>query len=204
MSATSDRTLRPHGKLNPLSFIILCVRAVFSDKVLHGRWLQAEQLHVYMHMKCNVGDDIKFSSASMMRAMNKALPLTSVLPNKFEIPGGMNVNVFQHSFQIQKRRHFFWVTSTLGEVPPTPCNGNSTSWEHDCVLTRLLSEGRSHHAKILAKSRRFENPCFDVTEKPKNLVTHFPPKFIVALHKMVLITFTNRGLSFVKVMSTIL
>ena len=43
MSATSDRTLRPHGKLNLLSFIILCARAVFSNKVLHGRWLPAEQ-----------------------------------------------------------------------------------------------------------------------------------------------------------------
>jgi hypothetical protein len=68
----------------------------------------------------------------------------------------------------------------------------------------VSSEGRSYHAKILAKSKRFANPCFDVTKKPKNLVKHFPPKFIVALHKMVLITFTNRGLSFVKVMSTIL
>jgi hypothetical protein len=51
MSATSDCTIRPHGKPNPLSFIILCVRAVFSNKVLLcGRWLPAEQLHVYMHM----------------------------------------------------------------------------------------------------------------------------------------------------------
>jgi hypothetical protein len=73
MSAPSDCTLHPHaGKLNPSSFIILCVGAVFSDKVLHGKWLPAEQLHVYVHMKCNVGDDIKFRSASMMRAMNKA------------------------------------------------------------------------------------------------------------------------------------
>jgi hypothetical protein len=68
----------------------------------------------------------------------------------------------------------------------------------------VSSEGRSYHAKILAKSKRFANPCFDVTKKPKNLVKHFPPKFIVALHKMVLIPFTNRGLSLVKVMSTIL
>jgi hypothetical protein len=70
MSAPSDCTLRPlAGKLNPSSFIILHVGAVFSDKVLHGKWLPAEQLHVYMHVKCNVEDDIKFSSASMMRAM---------------------------------------------------------------------------------------------------------------------------------------
>ncbi|KAI2495401.1 hypothetical protein MHU86_19115 [Fragilaria crotonensis] len=74
--------------------------------------------------------------------MNKALPLTSLQPNKIEIPGGLNVNVFRHSFQIQKRRHFFWVTSSVGEVPSTPSNGKSTSWEQDCVLTRLLSDRR--------------------------------------------------------------
>jgi hypothetical protein len=142
MSTTSDHTLRPHGKLNSLSFIISCVRVIFSNKVLHGRWLPAEQLHVYMHMKRNVGDDIKFSYASIIRAMNKALPLTSLQPNKFEIPGGLNVNVFRHSFQIQKRRHFFWVTSSVGAVPSTPSNGKSMSWEQDCVLTRLLSDRR--------------------------------------------------------------
>ena len=126
MSTKSNCTLRPRSKLNPSSFIVSCVRVVFSDKVLHGRWLPAEQLHAYMHMKCNVGDDIMFSSASMIRTMNKALPLTSLLPNKFEIPGGLNINVFRHSFQIQKRRHFFWVTSSVGAIPSMPSNGNST------------------------------------------------------------------------------
>ena len=72
------------------------------------------------------------------------------------------------------------------------------------VAIAIFAQGRSYHAKILAKSKRFANPCFDVTKKPKNLVKHFPPKFIVALHKMVPITFTNRGLSIVPVMSTIL
>jgi hypothetical protein len=93
-------------------------------------------------MKCNVGDDIKFSSASIMRVMNKDLSLTRLLPNKFEILGGLNVNIFQHSFQIQKRRHFFWVTSIVGAVPSTPSNGNSTPWEQECLLTRLLSDRR--------------------------------------------------------------
>ena len=142
MSDTSNRTRRPHDKLNPSLFVMLCVRSVFSDKVLHGRWLPAEQLHVYMHVKCNDVGDIKFSSASMMRAMIKAQPLICLLPNKFEIPGGLRVNVFRHSFQIQKQRHFFWVTLTFCKVPSTPSNGNSTSWEQDCVLTRLLSHRR--------------------------------------------------------------
>jgi hypothetical protein len=34
------------------------------------------------------------------------------------------------------------VTWTVGEVPSTPSNGNSTSLEQDCVLTRLFSDLR--------------------------------------------------------------
>ena len=138
----SNRTLNAHGKPNPSTFIVLCLRTVFCDKVFHGRWLPAEQLHAYMHMKCNIGDDIKFTFASMMRAINKILPLTSMLPNIIEISGGIDLNVFRHSFQNRTRRHFFWVTATAGVIPPTPTNRNSTAWEQDCVLTRLLS-GRS-------------------------------------------------------------
>jgi hypothetical protein len=95
-----------------------------------------------MHMKCNVGDNIKFNFASMMRAVNKTIPLASLAPNTFETRDGLNVNVFRHSFQTRKRRHFFWVTSIVGVVPSTHSVGNATAWEEDRVLTRLLSDRR--------------------------------------------------------------
>jgi len=142
MSALSDRTPESRGKLNPTNFIVMCMRTVFSDKAIHGRWLPAEQLHAYMHIKCNVGDDVKFSFASMMRAVNKAMPLASLAPNTLETRDGLNVNVFRHSFQTRKRRYFFWVTSTVGVVPSTPSVVNVKAWEEDRVLTRLLSDQR--------------------------------------------------------------
>jgi hypothetical protein len=89
MSAISDRTPRSHGAPNPSNFIVMCIRTVFGDKAVHGRWLPAEQLHAYMHMKCNVGYDIKFSFASMMRAVNTAMPLASLAPNTSETRDGI-------------------------------------------------------------------------------------------------------------------
>jgi hypothetical protein len=136
----SNLTLNGHGEPNPSTFILLCLRTVFYGKVLHGRWLPAEQLNAYMHMKCNIEDEIKFTFASMMRAIHKILPLTSVLPNNIKISGEADLNVFRHSFQNRTRRHFFWVTTSAGVIPSTPSNRNSTAWEQDCVLTRLLAD----------------------------------------------------------------
>jgi hypothetical protein len=91
-------------------------------------------------MKCNIGNDIKLTFASMMQTINKVLPLTSLLANMIEIPEGVHLNGFKHSFQRnQKRRHFFWVTPTVGFIPSTPSNGNSLAWVQDCVLSRYLS-----------------------------------------------------------------
>ena len=96
-----------------------------------------------MHMKCNIGDDIKFTFASMMQSIYEVLPLISLLANMLEILGSVHLNVFRHSFHNQKRRHFLWVTPTVGVNPSTPCYGNSTAWRQDCVLTRLLSNRRT-------------------------------------------------------------
>ena len=125
MSSISNRTPESCGILNPSNFILMCMRTVFSDKAIHRRWLPAEQLHACMHMKSNIGDDIKLNFASMMRAVNKAMPLASLAPNTFETRDGLNVNVFRHSFQSRRRRYFFWVTSTVGVVPSTPSVGNA-------------------------------------------------------------------------------
>ncbi len=39
------------------------------------------------------------------------------------------------------------MTSIIGAAPSTPSNGNSTAWEQDCVLTRLLSTKSSRCSK---------------------------------------------------------
>ena len=80
--------------------------------------------------------------ATMMRVINKVLPLVSAEPNILEIPGGMELRVFRYTYQNRTRRNFFWVTAKVGAKPSLPSKGNATAWEQDCVLTRLLSGGR--------------------------------------------------------------
>ena len=120
-----------------------CVHKAFRDHVLHRRWLPADQLRLYMHMKYEIGDDIQFSLSTMMRAVNKVLPTMSSIPNVVEFPGGSRLQVYRHSFQNRTRRHFFWVTAEIGVIPSLRSPRSATAWEEeDRVLTRLLSGGR--------------------------------------------------------------
>jgi hypothetical protein len=138
MSASS---IGARGKRNGSVFVLSCVCRVFCDRALHGRWLPAEQLCMYMHIKFDIGDDIKFTLPTMMQVMNKVYPLTSsVEPNIVEGASGEGqLQVFRHSFQNRTRRYFFWVTAQVGVVPSLPSQLNATVWEQDCVLTRLLA-----------------------------------------------------------------
>ena len=130
-----------HGKHNASTFILTCMRKAFSEHTLHRRWLPAEQLRRYMHKKYEIGKDIKFTSSTMMRSINKVLLLMSSVPNVVEIPGGAQLQVFRHTFQNLTRRYFYWVAMDIGEIPLFPLQLNATAWEQDCVLTRLLARG---------------------------------------------------------------
>lgn len=115
---------------------------VFSELPLHGRWLPAEHLRQYMHMKCKIGDEINFTLPTMMRVINKVLPLVSLEPYIMEIPGDIQLRVvFRFMFQNWTRRCFFWVTTKVGIMPLLPSQCNTSAWEHDSVLTRLISRG---------------------------------------------------------------
>ena len=121
-----------------------CLRGVFSEQELHGRWLPAEQLVAYMHMKFQIGDAIKFSLSTMKRVVNKVLPLTGTVANTLEIQDGLQLQVFRHAYQNRTRRDFFWVTTQVGLIPSQPSQLNATAWEQDCVLKRLILGARMH------------------------------------------------------------
>jgi hypothetical protein len=144
----SSSSISARGKRNGSVFILSCLRMVFSEQTLHGRWLPSDQLQVYMHMKFNIGDDIKFTLASMMRVINKMFPLMGSEPNIIEASGGVQLRVFRHSFQNRNRRYFFWVTTNVGVMPSLPSQLNATAWEQDRVLTRLLAGGREQPLEI--------------------------------------------------------
>ncbi|KAI2506094.1 hypothetical protein MHU86_8325 [Fragilaria crotonensis] len=146
----SGSSVGARGKRNGSVFILSCVRRVFCDRALHGRWLPAEQLCTYMHMKFNVGEDIKFTLPTMMRVINKVFPLTSSLePNIIEgASGEVQLQVFRHTFQNRTRRYFFWVTAQVGVVPSLPSQLSATVWEQDHVLTRLLAGSREQPLEI--------------------------------------------------------
>jgi hypothetical protein len=135
----SDRTLNSRGRHNGTSFTLLCLRTVFSELPLHGRWLPAEQLRLYMHMKCQIVDDIAFPLSKMMRVINKVLPFSNADPNIMERAEDSALQVFWYTFQNRTRRYFFWVTANAEVIPSAPSKGNASSWEQDSVLTRLLS-----------------------------------------------------------------
>jgi hypothetical protein len=145
----SSCTIDAHGKRNGSTFILTCVRKVFSEHTLQRRWLPAEQRRMYMHMKYEIGEDIKFTLSAMVRVINKVLPQVSSVPNVVEIPGGSHLQVFRHSFQNRTRRHFFWVTAEIGVIPSLPSQLNATAWEQDCVLTKLLSGGREQPLPVV-------------------------------------------------------
>jgi len=144
----SGLQIYPHGKQTPASFILSCLRAVFKEQVIHGRWLPAEQLRIHIHVKFNVADDIQFSQAAMMRVVNKRLPLVGMDPNIFEGTDGIQLKVYRHSFQIKKRSYFFWITKADGITPPPiiPSQRNALNWEEDCVLKRLIIGARAAHS----------------------------------------------------------
>ncbi|KAI2494338.1 hypothetical protein MHU86_20193 [Fragilaria crotonensis] len=140
----SIRTLGAHGRHNGSAFILTCLRGVFSEPELHGRWLPAEQLVDYMHMKFQIGDAIKFSLSTMKRVVNKVLPFTGTSANILEIQDGLQLQVFRHTYQNRTRRDFFWVTTQVGLIPSQPSQLNATVWEQDCVLKRLTLGARMH------------------------------------------------------------
>ena len=67
----------------------------------------------------------------------------SSAPNILEVQGGQHVQVYRHSFQNRKRRYFFFVTTKIKFVPVLPSQLKASSWEQDCVLTRLLAGNQS-------------------------------------------------------------
>ncbi len=139
----SSSGISARGRRNGSTFILSRVRTVFSELSLQGRWRPAEQLRMYMHQKCKIGNEINFDLSTMMRVINKVLfPLVNLEPNTLEIPGGVQLRVFRYTFQNRTRRYFFWVTAKVRVTPSQPLKGNTTAWEQDCVLTRLLSGGR--------------------------------------------------------------
>ena len=78
-----------------------------------------------------------------MRVVNKKLPLVGMEPNRIEGEGGVQLQVFRHSFQVKKRFYFFWITAKTEITPPlTPSTSHSSNWEEDCVLKRLIAGGR--------------------------------------------------------------
>jgi hypothetical protein len=146
----SSSTVDAHGKHNGSAFILTCLRRGFSERQLHGRWLPAEQLLMYMEMKFQIGDNIKkFSlSSTMKRVVNKVLPLTSTDPNLLDIPVGPYLQVFRHTFQNRTRKYFFWVTTQVGLRPSLSSQMHSTAWEEDCAVTRLLAGNREQPLSI--------------------------------------------------------
>ena len=90
----SIRTIGAHGKHNGSAFILTCLRGVFSEQELHARWLPAEQLVDFMHMKFQIGDAIRFSLSTMKRVVNKVLPLPGTFANMLEIQDGLQLQVF--------------------------------------------------------------------------------------------------------------
>jgi hypothetical protein len=84
----SGSSIYAHGKHNASAFIMSCVHKAFRDQALHKRWLPADLLRMYMHMKYEIGEDIQFSLSAMMRAVNKVLPTMTSVPNVVEFPGG--------------------------------------------------------------------------------------------------------------------
>ena len=135
----SSSSICARGKHSGTTFILSCLKTVFSEPPLHGRWLPAEQLRQYMHMKCHIGDDINFTLSTMMRVINKVLPLVSSEPNIMEIAGDVQLRVFRYMFQNRTRRYFFWVSAKVGVIPLMPSQRNGSAWEIDSVLTRVLS-----------------------------------------------------------------
>ena len=140
----SIRTLGAHGRHNGSAFILTCLHGVFSEPELHGRWLPAEQLVDYMHMKFQIGDAIKSSLSTMKRVVNKVLPFTGTSANILEIQDGLQLQVFQYTYQNRTRRDFFWVTTQVGLIPSQPSQLNATVWEQDCVLKWLTLGARMH------------------------------------------------------------
>jgi hypothetical protein len=134
----SNHTLCTHGRQNGSAFILTCLRGVFRQQELHGRWLPAGQLVDYIHMKFQIGDDIKFSLSAMKRVVNKVLPLTGTDPNILAIQDGLQLQVFRHTYQNRTRRDFFWITRQVGLLPSQPSQRHSAEWEEDCVLKRLI------------------------------------------------------------------
>jgi hypothetical protein len=84
----SNRTLNSRGRHNGTAFILSCRRTVFSELPLHGRWLPAERLRLYTHMKSLVAVDIAFPLSTMMIVVNKMLPLSNADPKQNESSGG--------------------------------------------------------------------------------------------------------------------
>jgi hypothetical protein len=97
-----------------------------------------------MLQKYSIEDAAQFNLASMIkRVVNKVLPLMSSATKTLEIQGGQQVQVFRHSFQNRKHRYFFFVTTKLKFFPALPSQLKASSWEQDCVLSRLLAGSQS-------------------------------------------------------------
>lgn len=122
LTIMSQRDIGAYGKqCTHHPFILTCFKAAISKHVLHDCWLPADQLQLYILQKYSIEDEAQFNLASMIRVVNKVLPLMSCAPNiVLEIQGGQQVQVYRHSFQNRKCRYLFFVTTKLKSVPALP------------------------------------------------------------------------------------
>ena len=171
----SQRDISAQNRQCTHSFILTCFKAAISKHALHDRWLPADQLRLYMLQKYSIEDAAQFNLASMIRVVNKGvLPLMRSAPNILEIQGGQQVQVYRHSFQNRKHRYFFFVTTKLKFFPALPSQLKASSWEQDCVLTRLLAGSQSKplstkisEQEIIVMDDAINNGNGDGLERPK-------------------------------------
>ena len=77
-------------------------------------WAQCapmEKLCNFLLMKYHRTVDTQFRQSAMMQVVNKMLPLVSTEPNIINPDkGGIQLQVFCHSFQVKNRSNLFWIT----------------------------------------------------------------------------------------------
>ena len=126
--------INSRGRHNGTTFILSCLRSVFSELPLHGRWLPAEQqLRLNLHMKFQIADDDEShqQGASTFKCGSE----------HHGNSGGFSASSFPICLSESDTLILFLGDSDHWSLMPSaPSKCNASSWEQDSDLTRLYLE----------------------------------------------------------------
>jgi hypothetical protein len=128
-----------------------------------------------MHTNYSIGDEVKLSLSAAKRVISKVLPLTSSVPIILEIPGGLQLQMYRHTFQNRTLMILFLdYNCTVGGCPPNNID-NTCTWSatmamiYPSVYPTMMKVINKALPSVSAEPNVIESRSYKYIDKPSNI-----------------------------------